>query len=862
MGNGDTRRGTNNLLWLRRVTLHSDHLRTPRRFTSTQSHTTSGGSADVSGATTTADENTSTSFVTNYIIPKDENRLEASPGVLKPLLERRLTAAKRYYQATWKEAPPSAAGSAAHISASTSSGDENLSAFPLSRIRNVSIVAHVDHGKTTLTDAILRWAELLPKENVVGTFTDRLQVEKERGITIKAQTCSLLIRQKGKGGASSKSAQASEDEGLYLFNLVDTPGHADFQYEVSRSLHATEGALLLVDAGQGVEAQTLAQFHAVLDREGELVPVLTKMDAVASDARVLKTLVEMEDTMGILREEVLLTSAKQKQGLEAVFQAVIDRVPPPTGRVGYSDLSQLPIMHPDSAQRKAAEAALVPLRALVFDCWTAESGGLSSGVVSSSQPAALAFTPVRQDGFYCLIRVVDGTITPGTSVVLYHSRQRPRVEEVGIIHPTLHALPALTTGMVGYVFLKGVQKEEVRVGETLCTLPTPQYFFADKKKKTPPATGNRRETATSKAGATGKAENDKDEEVHNNDPTGKEKENIQTVVSPFEIRPIHGFKCTHPVVFAGLFPDDDNMITSLRESVELLCLNDPAVTVEKIQCQALGAGLQLGFLGLLHLQVFIERLMQEFGMPVLVTPPQVQYMYVGPNEDPQDVTKHKPLTVENWRWPHEGVGVYLEPVVHATVVTPREYFDSINQAALTTYRGEQEDMKGMDDGRMAVRYRMPLGDLARGFFSTVKSTSHGYASLDYDQPHYVEASVVKVDVIINKAKIGALSFICPQHEAASKSRQVLQSLKENLQRCSVDLPLQAVLGNKIIARETIKAYRKDVTAKIHAGDITRKQKKWNDQKKGKKRMAKRTVGTVTLDQEVLSAAMGATMLGS
>lgn len=709
--------------------------------------------------------------------------------------------------------PPSSAAGVA------TDADGMLSAaFPPSHIRNVSVVAHVDHGKTTLTDAILRWAGLLSKDSTVGTFTDRLQVEKERGITIKAQTCSVLVWLRPDEDNGSGPVDATDVSSLYLINLVDTPGHADFQYEVSRSLRASEGALLLVDATQGVEAQTLAQFHAVLEQEAELVPVLTKMDAANSDDRVLKTLVEMEDTMGMLRDEVLMTSAKQMKGVEAIFRAIVDRVPPPQGRAGFSDLSQLPLLLPDSDQRRATEASLVPLRALIFDCWTLESGGMraAGGAASTGQSGATEKQhqqPSGSGGVYALVRVIDGTLTVGAKVVLHHSRQRPTVEEVGFIHPDLHVLPALTAGMVGYVLLSGVTPGEVRVGDSLCTLPTPRHTLSA-------------------------AANSTSEE--------------------WVVKAVPGFQKMHPVVFAGIFPDDNHLITALYDVVDLLCLNDPAVTVEKTKCQALGAGLQLGFLGLLHLNVFTERLLQEFGMPVLVTPPQVQYMYVGSNEDISNPLHHKPITVENWRWPHEGVAAYLEPVVLATVITPGAHFDAINQAALTQYRGEQVEMKGMDDGRMAVRYRMPLCDLARGFLSTVKSLSHGYASLDYDRPQYVEAAVVKVDIIINKARVSALSFIAPQHEAVNRARQVLASLKANLQRCSVDLPIQAVMGTKIVARETVKAYRKDVTAKIHAGDISRKQKKWSDQKKGKKRMARRIVGGVTLDQEVLSAAMGAT----
>lgn len=939
------------LAFLRRSRFACTHVRVPKaeRFLSSVRYFT-----ELSTSSDGVKEERVHSPSSKYIIPPDLNHLQPAPGKLYSILSERLAAARQeFYERTKGGTSPSFGkrerkeekdeevsrssdgrdDSTSHLISSlhpipssfSSYAPSPFSAFPLSDIRNVSVVAHVDHGKTTLTDAILRWSGLLPSESAVGTFTDRLPVEKERGITIKAQTCSILLRRQNHDRNSDNSdnvkskpsvsvaipngirdtpaSAESAEWKYYLINFVDTPGHADFQYEVSRSLHATEGALLLVDANQGVEAQTLAQFYSVLEREGQIVPVLSKMDAVSSDDRVDKTLTEMGDSMGMLGlEEVLLTSAKQKQGIEAVFQAIVDRIPPPTGKVGYSDWTQLPLMHPSSPQRQAAEQQMVPLRALVFDCWTAESGGMiekpvapvstvsngspspttgsldplraSAGVrwsSSSTAPSVLSERGRTGGGIYCLIRVVDGTLSSGTSLVLFHHPHlRPKVEEVGVIHPTLHPLPALTAGMVGYVLVKGVQKEDVRVGETFCTMISSRYVLASREesKENESEARNNALQATVESASMESGLQEKERSLASAPSISKSSTEGTTTgmartrpPSRITIYPIPGFRRTHPVVFAGLFPDDDNYIGALRESVSMLCLNDPAVSVENIQCQALGPGLQLGFLGLLHLQVFIDRLLQEFGMPVLVTPPQVQYMYVGVNEDPTNTALHKPLTVETWLWPHEGVGAYLEPVVHATVVTPISCFDGIHQAALTSFRGVEEDVKGLDDGRMAVRYRMPLGDLARGFFTIVKSVSHGYASLDYDQPHYVEASVVKVDIVINKARIGALSFICPEHEAVAKSKKVLQSLKENLSRCSVDLPIQALIGQKVVARETIKAYRKDVTAKIHAGDISRKLKKWNDQKKGKKRMAKRTVGTVTLDQAVLSAAMGATMLG-
>ncbi|KPI86175.1 Translation factor GUF1 -like mitochondrial [Leptomonas seymouri] len=779
-------------------------------------------------------------YVSHYAIPPDAHQLVGTPQLLPRSPAEEVTFKK-----------------------------ELMRSFPVANIRNVSVVAHVDHGKTTLSDAMLRFANLLPPDGATGTFTDRLQVEKDRGITIKAQTCSVLLTHCGTGAQ-------------YLINLIDTPGHVDFQYEVSRSLCASEGVALLVDVRQGVEAQTMAQFYAALEHDLTILPVLTKMDSVLNDAQVEKTLLQLEDSTGLLIREVVLTSAKSKAGIEQLFQQIIDKVPPPSGRIGFSDMKQLPVMHPDSAERKQAEKDLVPLRALLFDCWTAESSGMSGsddsvcGATSASTRAASANTSLPSSsslaargsstssaaaggqslstgGIYGLVRIVDGTVTPGTNVTFFHSKMKHEVREVGIIHPTLHPTAALTTGMVGYVFFPGLTKNDVLIGDTLCTLPTRRHTL--------------KASAANEQGSHSNKQSDSAPEEEHSGAASKSSGAPTTAGSSgsasayndsYTVEPIPGFKTVQPVVFAGFYPDEGDFFTQLRDAVDLLCVNDPSVTVETLQCPALGPGLQLGFLGFLHMQVFKERLLMEFGQAVLVTPPQVQYMYVEQNCDPQNKQLHKPVSISNWRWPHEGVGAYLEPVVTATVLTPSEHFKEINSAALSAYRGEMEDMRVIDDSRTVVRYRMPLADLARGFFSVVKSTSHGYATLEYDEPAYIVADLVKMDIVINKARISALSTICLRQEANTQARRILSSLKENLQRSTVDLPLQALIGSRIIARETIKAYRKDVTAKIHAGDISRKQKKWNDQKKGKERMARRSVGTVTLDQSVLAAAMGAT----
>ncbi|KAG8347140.1 putative GTP-binding protein [Trypanosoma vivax] len=674
-----------------------------------------------------------------------------------------------------------------------------LKEFPSERIRNIAVVAHVDHGKTTLCDVMLRRTGTLQGGSLVGTYTDRLLVERERGITVKAQTSSMFV----------------EHNGIeYLINLIDTPGHVDFQYEVSRSVGAAQGVLLLVDVVQGIEAQTMAHFHMALERSLVILPVFTKVDKVLTDTAVESALRELEDSTGLLRSEVILTSAKAQLGIEVLLRAIIERVPPPKGISGLSDASQLPPLLPGSDAHAASMAEMVPLRALLLDSWTREcGGGLCSSITKSGESAggktnaggscAISTHGRESDSITCLLRVIDGTLTARMQVLLYHSRKRYEVREVGIIHPDLRPTAALTAGMVGYVVFSHVRREDLLVGETFYTLPTRKFTRED-------------------------------------------------------IVPIAGFKRSHPVVFAGVYPDEGGYITQLREAVDRLCINDPAVTVESVDCQALGAGLQLGFMGILHMQVFQERLMNEFGQQVLVTPPVVQYKYCEAGEAGTQALK--PLNVHTWRWLHEGVACYMEPYVTATIVTPREYTQAIDGEAQRCYRGTQMDMRMMDDARMLLRYKMPLADLVRGFCGSVKSISHGYASLEYDDVVYEKADLVRVDIVVQKLRVSALSTICPRSEAAAIGKRIVSCLKSNLSRISVDIPLQAMVGGKIVARETVKAYRKDVTAKIHAGDITRKQKKWNDQKKGKERIARRTVGGVTFDQSVLAAAMGAVML--
>lgn len=629
-----------------------------------------------------------------------------------------------------------------------------LSDFPRERIRNFAVIAHIDHGKTTLSDAILRRTRVLKSDGAVGTYMDKLLVERERGITIKAQTCSMFVTYKGEE---------------YLLNLIDTPGHVDFQYEVSRSLGACEGAVLLVDASQGIEAQTMANFYLAMEANLTVVPALTKLDTVMNDEQVETIIQQVEDATGLLSREVLLTAAKQKLGVEALLEAVIERVPCPQGKRSSQGAS---VSAAGTLKESSGDA---PLRALVFDCWP--------HVDEKS----------KEEGICCLVRVIDGEVTRKTVASLLQAKKRYVIKELGIMHPEPCPVGCLTAGMVGYLFIPGITREDISIGETI--------------------------SSTLQSG----------------------------------VEPIPGFRKVKPVVFAGFFPDESEQLSSIKTAIDKLRVSDPSVTSTTLECPALGPGMQLGFLGMLHMNVFQERLFAEYAKKVLVTPPQVQYQYVDGEG------KVFELNVFNWKWPHEGAVSYLEPWVRATIVCPLDHFGAVNSEALAHFRAEQIEMKPFDGLRTLVRYRMPLAELARGFFDRVKSLSHGYASLEYDDPVYEPADIVKLDIVINKAKVSALSCICARQNAATVGRRIVSALKENLTRSVVDLPIQAFVSTKCVARETVGAYHKDVCSKIHAGDISRKMKKWADQKKGKEKLAKRLVGTAQLDQDVLAAAMGATI---
>ena len=637
--------------------------------------------------------------------------------------------------------------------------------WPTSRIRNFSIIAHVDHGKTTLSDAILRRTNVVQASEMAGVgkdavFMDKLQVERERGITIKAQTATMFV----------KHPESKEE---YMLNLIDTPGHIDFAYEVARSLTASEGAVLLVDASQGVQAQTMAHFYYALDTDITMIPALTKCDVVLTDDHVNKVAAMVEDATGFLNHEITRTSARSNLGLEAILRRVMDQVPAPKGK-------------PDS-----------PLRAYLFDAW------FGPHTRRTERPGTVHHDDVQT--VLCAVRVVDGVIRRGDIVTLMHADRKSegggvreyQVVDCGILHPNPVSTDVLYAGMVGYVDLNMQTRREDSVGDTLC-----------------------------RAG------------------------------DMAQLQPVAPFKPLRPVIFATLHPNDGESFETMRAAVDKLLINDPAVTATTVKCEAFGPGLLLGFFGTLHQSVFEQRLQAEHNVDVVITPPQVFYKYRDEKGELHD------LTAATWvDKGSKGVTELLEPVVTATVVCRESDFNEINRVTVTGFRGEMLETQIIDGGRMSVKYKIPLAELIQGLMTRVMQISRGFASLDYDEPKYEPADLVKVDVVINKKVIPALSTVVVKQDATAVGKRLVAALREHIPSVQVNLPVQAVINGKVIARETVSARRKDVLAKIHAGDFSRKAKKLADQKKGKARMAEKVLGQFTLDSDTLEIVMGASRLG-
>jgi len=590
----------------------------------------------------------------------------------------------------------------------------------MQHIRNFSIIAHIDHGKSTLADRFIQLCGGLSDREMEEQVLDSMDLERERGITIKAQTAALRYK--------------ARDGQVYQLNLIDTPGHVDFSYEVSRSLAACEGALLVVDASQGVEAQTVANCYTAIEQGVEVVPVLNKIDLPSADPE--RVIAEIEDIIGIVADEAVLASAKTGQGVEDILEAAIARIPAPRG-------------DPDG-----------PLKALIIDSWFDNYVGV-----------------------VMLVRVVDGALRPKERILLMANKATYLCEQVGVFTPKSQARTELLAGEVGFVIAGIKELKAAQVGDTV------------------------------------------------------------TLAERAAVEPLPGFKEIKPQVFAGLYPVESNQYEALRDALEKLHLNDSSLRYEPETSQALGFGFRCGFLGLLHMDIVQERLEREYDMELITTAPTVVYQILMRDgsvveiENPSKLPD--PSRIEEIR----------EPIISATILMPQEYVGPV-MTLCNNKRGAQRNMQYM--GRQVMlTYELPLNEVVMDFFDKLKSVSRGYASLDYDFKEFRAADLVKLDILINGERVDALSLIVHRSNSQYRGRELATRMRELIPRQMFDVAVQAAIGSHIIARESVKALRKNVLAKCYGGDISRKRKLLEKQKAGKKRM--KQVGTVEIPQEAFLA---------
>jgi GTP-binding protein LepA len=602
----------------------------------------------------------------------------------------------------------------------------------LSKIRNFSIIAHIDHGKSTLADRLIqRTGGLTEREMTHGQILDNMEIEQERGITIKAQTVRLNWK--------------AADGDAYELNLMDTPGHVDFAYEVSRSLAACEGALLVVDAAQGVEAQTLANVYQSIEHDHEIVPVINKIDLPAADPEGVRQ--EIEEIIGLDASEAVLASAKSGIGIDEVLQAIVDKIPPPKG------------------DRDA------PLQAMLVDSW---------------------YDPYL--GVVILVRVIDGVLKKGQQVKFMAAGTVHLVDRVGCMRPKIEQLTELAAGEIGFITAQIKEVAETRVGDTITDAKRPAAA------------------------------------------------------------PLPGFKEVQPVVFCGLFPVDANDFEKLRDSLYKLRLNDASFSFEMESSAALGFGFRCGFLGLLHLEIIQERLTREYDLDLITTAPSVVYkihLSHSKNEAAKVIELHNPADMPD----PNRIEMIEEPWIDATIYVPDEYLGSILKLCQDR-RGIQKDLSYVGTGshaRAMLRYELPLNEVVFDFYDRLKSISRGYASFDYHQIGHREGDLVKMSILVNNEAVDALSMIVHRANSEARGRGMCERLKDLIPRHMFKIPIQAAIGGKVIARETIAALRKDVTAKCYGGDATRKRKLLEKQKEGKKRM--REYGSVSIPQEAFIAAL-------
>ena len=593
----------------------------------------------------------------------------------------------------------------------------------ISRIRNFSIIAHIDHGKSTLADRLLELTGTVSARDMTAQVLDTMDLERERGITIKAQAVRMPYR--------------ARDGHDYELNLIDTPGHVDFAYEVSRALAACEGALLVVDASQGIEAQTLANVYKALELGLEIVPVVNKIDLPQAEPEAVAK--EIEEVIGIPKEQCLMVSARTGAGVEQVLEAIVSALPPPQGDGG------------------------APLRALIFDC---------------------KYDAYR--GVVVYVRVVDGVLRSGTQIRMMAGRGTFTVDEVGVFRPGMEAVEELGAGEVGYVIASIRNVRDSKVGDTITEAPRP-------------AAG-----------------------------------------------PLPGYRQASPMVWAGLFPIDSDSYQDLKEALDRLQLNDAALAFEPETSAALGFGFRCGFLGLLHMEIVQERLEREFNLELITTAPSVAYRVQMRDGTTLEIDNPDQL-------PDPGQLEWIEePRVKVELVAPREYLGGLMELCQER-RGEFLHLEYQPGERALLTYDLPLGEIIHDFYDQLKSRSRGYASMDYQLAGYRREQLVKLDILVAGAKIDALSAIVHRQQAGNQGRRLVQRLKEVIPRQLFEVAIQAAIGGKVIARETVPALRKDVLAKCYGGDITRKRKLLEKQREGKQRMKR--VGSVEIPQEAFMAVL-------
>lgn len=591
-----------------------------------------------------------------------------------------------------------------------------------SKIRNFCIIAHIDHGKSTLADRLLEHTGTLAEREMTKQVLDSMDLERERGITIKMQAVRLVYK--------------ASDGGEYILNLIDTPGHVDFSYEVSRSLAACEGALLVIDASQGVEAQTLANLYLALENDLEIIPVINKIDLPSAEPERIKRQLE---ELGIDPDEAILASAKTGQGIPEILEAVVERVPAPQGEI---------------------EA---PLQALIFDS---------------------AYDSYR--GVLAYIRVVQGEVRVGDQITFMATKKSFGVDGLGLFRPKLIATEAIRAGEVGCL-ISGVKNvKDVRVGDTVTLTDNPAA------------------------------------------------------------KPLPGYRKAVPMVFSGVYPVDNDAYGALRDALEKLQLNDASLEFEPESSVALGFGFRCGFLGLLHMEIIQERLEREYGLDLITTAPSVRYKVL--KTDGQEIIIENPALLP----PPQEIEAVFEPFVKGSIIVPQEFVGSVMELAQDK-RGKFTNMEYLDTTRVRLLYELPLSEILMDFFDKLKSRTKGYASFDYQFSGYQESDMVKLDIMVNGKPVDALSAIAHRDKAYTRGRELAKKLKEIIPRQMFEVPIQAAIGNKIIARETIKAIRKDVLAKCYGGDITRKRKLLEKQKEGKRRM--KSLGNVEIPQEAFMAVL-------